>query len=215
MRNHRAASAAAAVCFAAAASLFVLAAAPARAQQQMPPGPPPDGARDPFAEMRERQRREAQLRSAEMLGTAKPSTREAEAAAAQMREDFRRIQILRNNVARHVLSGKPLDYKFITGEAEEINKRAGRLKANLVRGVNAGEKKEPEKPAEIEDDRLKDALVTICLRIDSFTENPVFKTPDVVDVEQTAKAGRDLRDIIRLSDAVRKAADRLNKAARK
>ena len=215
MGNHRAPSATAAVCVAAAACVLALSAGTARAQQSQPPGPPPVGARDPFAEARERQQREAQLRSAEMLGTVRPNTREAEAAAAQMREDFRRIQVLRNNVARHVLSGKPLDYKFVAGEAEEINKRASRLKSHLVREVPAGEKKEPEKPAELADDTVKDALVTMCLRIDSFTENPVFKLPDVVDVEQSAKAGRDLRDIIRLSDAVRKTAAKLSKAEKK
>jgi hypothetical protein len=215
MGNHRAPSATVAVCFAAVLCVLALAAAEARAQQPAPNGPPPEGARDPFAEVRERQRREAQLRSAEMLGVVKPGSREAEAAAAQMREDFRRIQILRNNVARHVLSGKPLDYKFITGETEEINKRAARLKSHLMREVPAGEKKEPEKQPEVADERVKDALVTMCLRIDSFTENPIFKVPDVVNVEQSAKAGRDLRDIIRLSDGIRKAAERLEKANKK
>src|SRR5689334_12759699 len=98
----------------------------AQAQQT---GPPPVGNRDPFAEVRERQQREAQLRSAEMPAEVrKLDKRSEEAAAEQMREDFKIIQIRRNNLVRHLLSEKPFDYKFIAGEAEEINKRASRLK---------------------------------------------------------------------------------------
>lgn len=210
MRNHRKSSAA--VGFAAAACLFALAALPASAQQA-PTGPPPAGVRDPFAEVRERQQREAQLRSAEMLAVAKPTDRRAaEAAAEQMREDFRLLQVLRNKIVRHLKSEKQLDYKFIAEETGDINKRAERLKTHLVRDeAPEAAPKEPEKIPEMDEDKVTDALVRMCRRIDSFTENPVFKLPDVVDVEQTAKAGRDLRDIIRLSGRIRKTAERLNK----
>lgn len=215
MGNHRAPRATVVFGFAAALCVFTLAAGSARAQGGVPSGPPPPGNRDPFAEVRERQQREAQLRSAEMLGASKTTDRRgAEAAAEQMREDFRRIQILRNKVVRHLQSDKPLDYKFIAEGAEEINKRAGRLKTQLMREAADAEKKPQEKQFEIGDAQVKDALVTMCRRIDSFTENPIFKVPDVVDVQQSAKAGRDLRDVIRLSDAVRKAAERLNKISK-
>jgi hypothetical protein len=191
----------------------VFAAVPVRAQQSTLPGPPAPGNRDPVAEARERQRREAQLRSLEMMGGAKKADRRgAEAAAEQMREDFRGIQLLRNRIVRHLLAEQPLDYKFIAGGAEEINERAGRLKSQLLRETPAGEKGEAEKRAGPGDEaQVKEALVRMCRRIDSFTENPVFKFPDVVDVEQTARAGRDLDEVIRLSDAVRKAAERLRK----
>ena len=193
----------------AAVCLFTLAMNSAQAQQT---GPPPVGNRDPFAEVRERQQREAQLRSAEILGGPKKlDKRSAEAAAEQMREDFKIIQIRRNNLVRHLLSEKPFDYKLIAGETEEINKRASRLKAHLLREVPEGEKKEEKKEVEIADAQMKDALLTMVKRIDSFTENPVFKVPDVVDVEQAAKANRDLRHIILLSEGIRKTAERLNK----
>jgi hypothetical protein len=185
---------------------------PAQAQQT---GPPPVGNRDPFAEIRERQQREAQLRSAEMVGVKKLDRRSAEAAAEQMREDFKSIQVRRNNLVRHLLSEKPFDYKFIAGEAEEINKRALRLKAHLLREVAEDTKKEQEKQVEISDAQMKDALVTMVKRIDSFTENPVFKVPDVVDIQHSAKANRDLQHIILLSDGIRRTADRLNKSPKK
>jgi hypothetical protein len=197
--------------------LFTLTAADSvRAQQTVPGGPPPPGQRDPFAEVRERQQREAQLRSAEMLGTVKPKDqRVAEAAAGQVREDFRNIQILRNKLVRHLQSDKPLDYKFIAAEAGDVNRRAGRLKTHLLREAAGGDKKDSETPVEITDEQLKDALVTMCKRIDSFTESPVFKVPEVVNVEQSAKANRDLRHIILLSSGIKRTAERLNKSHKK
>lgn len=212
MGTHRGPSRVVAVGFMAAVCVFTLAINSAQAQQT---GPPPPGNRDPFAEVRERQQREAQLRSAEMVGGVKKlDRRSAEAAAEQMREDFKSIQLLRNKLARHLLSGKPFDYKFIAAETEEINKRANRLKAHLLREVPEGDK--PGQPGqgkqvEIADAQMKDALVTMIKRIDSFTENPVFKVPDVVDVQQSAKANRDLRHIILLSEGISKTAERLNK----
>ncbi len=198
-----------AVGFMVAVCVFMLTISSAQAQQT---GPPPVGNRDPFAEVRERQQREAQLRSAEMMGGVKKlDKRSAEVAAEQMREDFKTLQIRRNNLARHLLSEKPLDYKFIASETEEINKRAGRLKSHLLREVPEDEKKGQEKQVEIRDAQMKDALLTMVKRIDSFTENPVFKVPDVVDVQQSAKANRDLRHILLLSEGIRKTAERLNK----
>jgi hypothetical protein len=212
MANLRARPATFALCFAA-ACVLALAAGEARAQQPPVPGPPVTEGRTPIAETRNRQQREAMLRNTELLRPARPGDpRGAEAAAEQLREDFRRIQLLRNSVARHVLSGRPLDYKFVGGESEEINKRAARLKSHLLRDADG---KKEEKPAELADAEVKDALVRMCHLIDSFTENPVFKVLDVVDVEQSARAGRDLLDIIELSGAVRRASERLHKARRR
>lgn len=194
------------VCF------FALSPGAALAQQSGAPGPPPPGNRDPFAEVRERQQREAQLRSAELLGEVKLTDRRSvEAAVEQMREDFRRIQILRNGVVRHLQSGGPLDYKFIARETSEINKRAGRLKTHFLREVSVGEKKAEEKQDDLEGPRLTEALVRMCHRIDSFTVNPLFKIPEVIDVKDADRARRDLHDILLLSEVIGKASERLRK----
>ena len=200
--------------------VFALTANSAHAQQPLPAGAPPPGNRDPFGEARERQQREAQLRSAEMMGATKADRRASEAAAAQLREDFRHSQILRNKLVRHLQSDQPLDYKFIADETGQINKRAARLKAHLLRPAPESEKtelekKEQEQQVELGDSQMSGALVTMCKRIDSFTESPVFKVPDVIDLKQSDKAGRDLRDIIRLSGDIRRAAEKLNKTPRK
>ena len=219
MVNRRASQSIFVVGFVSAACVFLFAANSARAQQTTPGGPPPPGNRDPFGEARDRQQREAQLRSAEMMGAVKMDRRAAEAAAAQLKEDFRNIQLLRNKLVRHLQSDKPLNYKLIANETGEINKRAGRLKTHLLRvapeaGKTEQEKKEQEQ-AEIEDGQMSVALFKMCKRIDSFTESPVFKVPDVIDLKQSDKASRELRDIIRLSAGIRRAAERLHKTDRK
>ena len=207
MENHRALSALGKVGLAAVCLLF-LAPNSVRCQQNVPTAP---AVKDPFGEIRERQQREAQLRSNEMRSPARTDTRNLEAGAKQMREDFKAIQVRRNNVVRHLLSEKPLDYKFIASETEEISKRANRMKAHLTRESVESEKKEESKPVELGDNQMKGALVAMCKRIDSFTENPVFKLPDVVDAPQSAKAGSDLRDIILLSGGIVKLAEKLSK----
>jgi hypothetical protein len=146
-----------------------------------------------------------------MVGAPKKAdTRELESAAKQIREDFKDIQVMRNNVVRHLLSEKPFDYKFIASETAAINKRANRLSAHLTRESIEGEKKDG-RSVELGANQMKDALVTMCKRIDSFTENPVFKLPDVVDAKQSAKAVKDLKDIVLLSQGIVKLAEKLNK----
>ncbi|MCA1565311.1 MAG: hypothetical protein LC803_06705 [Acidobacteria bacterium] len=219
MVNRRASQSIFVAGFVSVACVFLFAANSIRAQQTTPGGPPPPGNRDPFGEARERQQREAQLRSAEMMGAVKMDRRASDAAAGQLREDFRNIQLLRNKLVRHLQSDKPLDYKFIANETGEINKRAGRLKTHLLRVAPEAGKTEPEKkeqePAEIEGGQMSVALFKMCKRIDSFTESPVFKVRDVIDLQQSDKASRDLRDIIRLSAGIRRAAERLHKTDRK
>lgn len=171
---------------------------------------PPSEMRDPNAEARERQQREAQLRSAELLQPVnkKPGPT---IPLKQMAEDFKQIQILRNNVVRHLLAEKPLDYKFIANETEEINKRAGRLAERLERDTTSNDKQEESAQTEVADNQVKDALIKLCKHIDSFTENPSFKTPDVYDVKQAERARHDLQDVVKLSDGISKTAERLKK----
>jgi hypothetical protein len=213
MENHRLLSTVMRFGFAAAAALITLTPNAVQSQQNIPGAP---AVKDPFAEVRERQQREAQLRSAEMVGPVRKSdTRQLEEAVKRMQEDFKSIQVLRNKVVRHLQSEKQLDYKFIASETDGINRRASRLKAHLARESVETEKKEQVKQIELGDNQMKDALVTMCKRIDSFTENPVFKLLEVVDAEQSAKANRDLRDIILLSGGIVKLAEKLNKTPSK
>jgi hypothetical protein len=151
------------------------------------------------------------LRGAELPARSSKDQRSVQAAAEQVKQDFKRIQVLRNSLARHLTSKSPLDYKTIADTAGELNKRANRLRAYLAPQTSDGHDEQPRSRIELDGALLKSALMTLCQRIDSFTGNPVFKVLDVVDVEQAARAGGDLQGIIRLSARIKDGAERMNK----
>jgi hypothetical protein len=194
---------------AAAVSLAAVGAGAAPALQR------PAGGPDLKAEQRKREVRETMLRNSE-LGAAieKGDQKRIEAAVEQVKQDFRQIQIVRKEIARNILANKPADYKLISGEASEINKRAERLKTYLIPPAAEGKDKAPKSQIEFDGDQMKDALVRLCNLIDSFTENPVLKTIGRVDVEESARAGVDLLDIIELSSNIKRSAERLKKTSK-
>jgi hypothetical protein len=179
--------------------------------QSRAPDPPSD--HDIMREMRERQQREADLRNLNPT-TRQPETidpKRVEEAFEQIGKDFKQIQILRNALVRHLKAAGPLDYTAISDEADEINKRANRLKSYLIARNKDGDEKEQKSDDELNQDQMKIKLVTLCQKIQSFVDNTVFKLPGTVDAQQSAKAGTDLLNIIELSDNVKKNADRLSK----
>ncbi len=215
MRGRRASLAATLIRLAAGLLLSGALAGPASAQQTAPnTGAPPPGMANPRQESMQRQEREAMLRGAELFTRPVEDQRGRQAAAEQVRQDFKRIQVLRNSLARHLASEAPLDYKTIADAATELNKRASRLGTYLLPQTPGGDEERPRSQIELDGALLKSALVTLCQRIDSFTANPVFKVLGVVDVEQATKAGGDLRGIIRLSARVREGAERMNKTGK-
>jgi hypothetical protein len=157
--------------------------------------------------------REAALRSAELrVGGTGMDQRHLAAAIDQTKQDFKRIQIIRNDMVDYLVAKKPLDYKWVSDQASEINKRANRLKSVLMPSAPPEEKekeKEAAKQTEYDDEQIKGALVKLCNTIYSFTGNPMFKDPTTVDIQKAAAAGGDLLAIIALSDNVKRSAERL------
>src|SRR5881394_256381 len=93
-------------------------------------GPPPNN--NPNLDDRARQVDEGRLRSAEVdAGTEEKNQKLVAAAILKMKEDFARIQVLRNDIARNLVARKPLDYSLLSGQTAEINKRANRLNLYL------------------------------------------------------------------------------------
>ena len=198
------------------ACVFVLGAAmPTLAQTPGPPagaGPPSDP--NPMRVERERQASEARLRTAEM-GAAEDAERQKliRAAIVNVKQDFTRIQVLRNNIARNLVARKPLDYNLIAEQTAEINKRAERLNAYMSPRTPA--KREQDSNVDLASQEMVDALVKLCKLIDSFTENPALKNAATVDAKsenakkEKAKADEDLLAIIKLSDSIHKKSDSL------
>jgi uncharacterized protein (DUF58 family) len=162
------------------------------------------------ARIRDEQQREMQLRN---LGAATPHANEkaVKAAVDQLNQDFKRIQIIRNDVAHALKVEGTLDYKRVSDQTAEVKKRALRMQSYLaLRGTDAQARSQAGQ-VEYDDRQMKDALVRLCKRIDSFVANPKFTSPLVADVGGTENASRDLQEIIALSVSIRSSAERLSR----
>src|SRR5215204_5370414 len=160
----------------AAAVLLLLAAAAVASAQGPPPGAAPvPGSAAPRAgdETNARTRREAQLRGAEMPATINQvSQKHLAAAIEQTKNDFKRIQVVRNDLVDLLVSKQPFDYKQLGEQAEEINKRAHHLKSFLMKpppeGATPANEKNPEGATpEYDEAGMRSALVKLCNTIHS------------------------------------------------
>jgi hypothetical protein len=141
--------------------------------------------------------------------------RDPQLAFAQIKEDFRRLQVLNNDVMRAVSATREPNYKSISDSAKEIRKRAARLKLNLV-FPEAENEQETERLIQTPDTAdLKPSVAALDTLIFSFVTNPVFKETGVVDARLGVKARRDLEAIIELSEKVRRNAEKISKSPSK
>lgn len=162
------------------------------------------------------QKRELILRSGGRREKNAPTDERAvKAAAEQLGQDFKRVQVIRNELARAVTSGAALDFKHVSEDAAEVRKRSVRMQAYLALREESGDAKPHEDEAATYDEpNLREAVARLCKRIDSFVANPRFKSPGVVDVDGTTKAARDLREMIALSERIRGSAERLGHSSK-
>jgi hypothetical protein len=178
------------------------------AQKPAGAGPPPNN--NPNLDDRIRQLDEGRLRGAETnVSVEQQNQKRLQAAIVNMRDDFKRIQILRNDIARNLVARKPLDYKLVAEQTAEINKRSTRL--NIYMQARVPDEEEKPTSAELKNEEMVGALVKLCKLIDSFTENPALKNAATVDSKDIAKskedkanADRDLLAIIKLSASIQK-----------
>ena len=174
---------------------------------------------DPAVErIRDEQQRQMALRSGGRRGEdAHADERTVKAAAEQLNEDFKRVQVIRNNLARAVTSGGVLDYKHVSEEAAEVRKRSLRMQTYLALREEGDAAKQQHEETDatdadaLDEKQLRGSLVQLCHRIDSFVANPRFKSPEVVNVDANAKAARDLREIITLTRRIKGGAERLGR----
>jgi hypothetical protein len=187
----------------------------ALAQAGKPAGAGPPANINPNIDTRQRQYDESRLRSAELnVGAEEGNQKLLQAAITNMKEDFSRIQVLRNDIARNLIAHKPLDYKLLSGQTTEINKRASRL--NVYMRAHSPEDEKEGNSLEPKSEEMIDALIRLCKLIDSFTENPALKNAATIDSKEIAKArenkanaDRDLLAIIKLSGSLQKKSDSL------
>jgi len=179
------------------------------AAQQASPRPPGDI--DPArARFEDTSKREMQLRG--LGNTTKPADpKQLQALMAQVQQDFERILTLHNQIVHAITADEILVVDFVSDATGEIKKRATRLQTTLAFLKPDASEQNWDKPKQLNDGELKDALVTLCKRIERFITNPVIKTPGTVDAQQSSRARRDLEFIVQESGSIRKAADSLSK----
>lgn len=207
---------------AAAAVLPVLTLAPSVIGQENRPNPSPSRGvwidsgrleRESRERAAEESEREFALRMVDELRKKPVKRPQPRLTFAQIREDYVRIQVVNNNLAQAASQGGALDLKFIMESASEIKKRAARLKLNLALPEPEQEPKRTRVSVVAEPAQLKSSLSTLDELIIRFVRNPVFRSVNVVDAQESAKARRDLEEIIALSGEIKKSSEKLNKAA--
>jgi len=161
--------------------------------------------------MQEMDRRELQLRNVGGEHHKPIDPKRARALTAQVGQDFQRILILHNEIVRSITANNAPDYQFILDATAEIKKRASRLQSTLELQKPEPAEQNPQSPTEFNDAHIKDALIMLCKRIKSFVTNPIIETPGTVDAQQLVRARRDLEDVVEISGAIKKGAERLNK----
>jgi hypothetical protein len=183
-----------------------------------PAGAGPPSNPNPRFEDRVRQLAEGRLRSAEMdAATESEYEKHIQAAIVTMKEDFTRIQVLRNDIARNLVAHKPLNYDLISQQTGEINKRTSELNTYMV--AHPPGDKEQNDLLDVASEEMISALVKLCKLVDSFTDNPSLKNALTVDAKgiekakiDKARADKDLLAIIKLSDRIHKKSDSLKAA---
>src|SRR5438552_10914518 len=178
------------------------------AQKPAGAGPPPNN--NPNLDDRIRQIDEGRLRGAETnVSLEEENQKRLQAAIVNMKDDYKRIQVLRNDIARNLVARKPIEYKLVAEQTAEINRRASRL--NVYMQARVPEEQKPSTADELKNEEMVGALVKLCKLIDSFTENPALKNAATIDSKEIAKAkenranaDRDLLAIIKLSASIQK-----------
>src|SRR5437870_5521127 len=159
------------------------------------------------AQIQEMARREEQLNSVGERGRPNDPIR-AQALMDQVSEDFQRILTRHNELVRAIAANQSLNYQFISDAMGEVKRRSTRLQSSL-------KLQKPEPATEDRDTRsvlvgmeIKDEMILLCKKIESFVKNPIIEKPGTVDAQALAKARKDLQSIVELSDVMKKQADK-------
>ncbi|MDX6501517.1 MAG: hypothetical protein QOG23_4777 [Blastocatellia bacterium] len=192
------------------AALFCLCLAATTLAQGKPAGAGPPPNNNPNVGDRIRQIDEGRLRGAETnVSLEEENQKRLQGAIVNMKDDYKRIQVLRNDIARNLVARKAIEYKLVAEQTAEINKRASRM--NVYMQARVPDEQKPNTVDEIKNEEMVGALVKLCKLIDSFTENPALKNAATVDSKDIAKskedkanADRDLLAIIKLSASIQK-----------
>jgi len=172
-----------------------------------PQGPPKPTPRDVVTESNRKELDNLLLRKP-ILTSEDSAARQA--TLKQINEDFKALQLLTNELVTAISGPDQIDYKSALKLISEISGKASRLKSNMVLPKADPDKKKT--PVEILNTSTFSAEVAVLDKVVvSFTTNPIFQQPDVIDIDLAKKASGDLVSIIDQSGRLKKAASKLAK----
>lgn len=161
------------------------------------------------------QMRQWALRDLERLKDEPPERkRDTRPAYTDVEQDFEQLQLVNYSLAGAAEKGAALDYELIKKHSEEVRKRATRLKGYLSLPKVEEAQAQFKGPEAQTPEGLRSAVASLDALVNAFAWNPVFRTPDVVDLGQSTKAARDLAGIISLSERIRRCAAELARGAK-
>jgi hypothetical protein len=189
--------------------LVILVAEPVMAQN---PTQPVDVTNQERNRQQQQNQREWLLRNLANQPEEAKDPRHVQALMAEIEQDFKRILIRHNELARSLSPGKTLDFDLVSEATAEIRKRAAHLQTTLALTRRDDEQNE-DRHQEFTDTQMRDAVTRLCKQIKSFVTNPVIESPGTVNAQQLTKARHDLQDVIDLSGNLKKSADKLKKTS--
>ena len=196
---------------------FVPASAGAMVAQQT--GPAPAAMSGAAIRERNRQMDEYDREIDRLRNDAKAPNERRKNLFPQINEDFQKIQVIHNEMVRLVQGVNSMKYDRLIELTAELKKRGNRLRSNLaLPSENESDQsleKSSNNPMPVSDAGVKKSVVTLHDVIVSFVSNPLFKNLGLLDAKSVSRASGDLRDIILLSDNIKKSAMTLGKIARK
>lgn len=135
--------------------------------------------------------------------------RDPRLAFTQIREDFLRLQVVNNDLARAARGGGQLDLKLVAKSASEIKKRAERLRLNLAlpEAEENAKAAASQPPADLE--QLRTALSRLDGIVLRFANNLHAKGVRSLDAESSGRLRLDLEAIVALSGRVKKGSEKL------
>ncbi len=161
------------------------------------------------------QMRQWAMRDLDRLKNEPPAkARDTRPAYTDVEQDFEQLQVVNYSLAGSAEKGAALDYELIRKQTEEVRKRASRLKAYLSLPKVEEEQAQVKGPDVRTPEEFRSAVASLNALVNAFAWNPVFRESDVIDLEQSSKAARDLAGVISLSERIRRRAAELIKGAK-
>jgi hypothetical protein len=132
----------------------------------------------------------------------------------QIDEDFKRIQVIHNELARMIQPNKVLNYGRLVELTDDMKKRSSRLRENLALPEPEGTQSQHTHNKPVDEGDVKENIFVLHDIVVSFVANPIFKNLGVVDAKVIESASEGLQDIIRVSEEIKREAKILGKSTK-